>query len=77
VYRREKSARGPFPSSADLRDAGCSPPEIELMRDAWGRERPLTVMARIQKDASWLLVADVDFLLVDEVGTGFSQTPEI
>jgi hypothetical protein len=47
------------------------------MRDAWGREHPLTVMARIQKDDSWLLVADVDFLLVDEVGPRFSQTPEI
>lgn len=77
VYRREKSARGPFPPIAELREAGCTPPEIDLMRDAWGREHPLTVMARIQKDDSWLLVADVDFLLVDEVGPRFSQTPEI
>jgi hypothetical protein len=77
MYRREKNARGPFPRLADLRDAGCTSPEIDLMRDAWGREHPLTVMARIQKDSGWLLVADADFLLVNQVGQGFSQTPEI
>ncbi len=77
VYRRDDTARGPFPPLSDLRDAGCTAPEIDLMRDAWGREHPHSVMARLQKDDSWLLVADVDFLLVTQIGNGFSQTPEI
>jgi hypothetical protein len=77
IYRRDDVARGPFPPIADLREAGCTAPEIDLMRDAWGREHPLTVMARLQKDDSWLLVADADFLLVSQIGLGFSQTPEI
>jgi hypothetical protein len=77
VYRRAQTVRGPFPPLGELRDAGCTPPEIELMRHAWGREHPLTVMARRQRDDTWLLVADVDFLLVSQIGLGFSQTPEI
>lgn len=77
VYRRNQAARGPFPPTDELRDAGCTLLEMELMRDAWGREHPLTVMARKQSDDGWLLVADADFLLVSEIGQGFSQTPEI
>lgn len=77
VYRRDAVFRGPFPGNDDPWVARCSAAERELMRDLWGREHTLSVMARRQSDDSWLLVADSDFLLVGQIGLGFSGEPEL
>lgn len=66
IYRRTVAMRGPFPSTDELTEAGVTPAEMELMREAWGRERPRSVMARRQPKDAWLLVADTDFLLVEQ-----------
>jgi hypothetical protein len=71
TYRYDADFVGPFPDSKDPVLSGRTGAELELMRDTWGREHPLTVMARRQRDGTWLLVADADFLLVGHGAEGF------
>ncbi|MDB4874206.1 MAG: hypothetical protein JWM41_652 [Gemmatimonadetes bacterium] len=75
VYRRDDSIRGPFLGADEPSLAGRSDAEIQFVGDGWGREAPLTVMARRQFDDSWLLVASLDFLLVDQIAF-ISESPE-
>ena len=77
IYRRDQFFRGPFPDDGDSWVARCSAPELELMRDIWGREHTLSVMARRQTDESWRLVADSDFLFISQIGLGFGGEPEL